>query len=106
MIKDIKRIKGLADELNDLNVSIMSLQLDVTKLNKTLTRLDLESVINSTSVDELYDITDAICEKLGLEVDTIDDVLVLNTKLKTKTKTKTKTKSKPSTKTKSVTKRN
>lgn len=102
MIKDIKRIKGLADELNDLNVSIMSLQLDVTKLNKTLTRLDLESVINSTSVDELYDITDAICEKLGLEVDTIDDVLVLNTKLKTKTKTK----SKPSTKTKSVTKRN
>lgn len=102
MIKDIKRIKGLADELNDLNVSIMSLQLDVTKLNKTLTRLDLESVINSTSVDELYDITDAICEKLGLEVDTIDDVLVLNTKLKTKTKTKTK----PSTKTKSVTKRN
>ena len=80
----------------------MSLQLDVTKLNKTLTRLDLESVINSTSVDELYDITDAICEKLGLEVDTIDDVLVLNTKLKTKTKTK----SKPSTKTKSVTKRN
>ena len=98
MIKDIKRIKGLADELNDLNVSIMSLQLDVTKLNKTLTRLDLESIINSTSVDELYDITDAICEKLGLEVDTIDDVLVLNTKLKTKTK------SKPSTKTKSVTK--
>lgn len=102
MIKDIKRIKGLADELNDLNVSIMSLQLDVTKLNKTLTRLDFESVINSTRVDELYDITDAICEKLGLEVDTIDDVLVLNTKLKTKTKTK----SKPSTKTKSVTKRN
>lgn len=100
MIKDIKKIKGLADELNDLNVSIMSLQLDVTKLNKTLTRLDLESVINSTSVDELYDITDAICEKLGLEVDTIDDVLVLNTKLKTKTK------SKPSTKTKNVTKRN
>lgn len=95
MIKDIKRIKGLADELHDLNVNVMSLQLDVSKLNKTLTRLDLESVINSTSVDDLYDITDAICERLGLEADTVDDVLVLTTKSKSKSKTKT---TKPATK--------
>lgn len=78
MLNKIKNLFYGATYIKDIEADVLALQLEVTKLNKDVRCLKCQAELTHAYTNDLDDELTGLEKHLGLEADTVDDILVFN----------------------------